>query len=143
MYLKFKKSIGFLTCTLFFIGILIASCSKEDPRITHYQLEGTWQLYRSYSDTTDSTYELTQDNQIIFAPKFYWHYANALLTDSGSYTLTDATESKDSFTAKINYINQPGKDLYLHGDTLSLTDSAAVDSVQVFLRVTTAAPAAK
>lgn len=143
MYPNLKKSISFITCAFLFIAFITASCSKEDPRITHYQLEGTWQLYRAYSDTTDSTYELSPDNQIIFSPKLYWHYAGGFLTDSGSYILTDAVEAKDAFTAKINYINQPGNGLYIHGDTLSLTDTAAADSVQVFIKLPAGTPAVK
>lgn len=105
---------------LLLMSFASVSCSKDDPEITHYQLEGTWQLYKSHDADKDSTYELSADNQIIFTPKFYWNYTDAALSDSGTYVLTDINDSAASFSAKITLANNHYDYLSLYGDTLNL-----------------------
>ncbi|UAY56796.1 immunoglobulin domain-containing protein [Arachidicoccus terrestris] len=132
MHLHLNRTI--VCFALLLMSFACVSCSKDDPEITHYQLEGTWQLYRTYVGQTDSIYELSADNEIIFTPKFYWRYMDASLSDSGSYTLTDISDEKDIFSAKMTFNVHEYKFLSLYGDTLSFTSPDFVASGEIYIR---------
>ena len=129
-----KKSKWMTLCISLFIGAVITSCSKEDPEISHYELEGSWLLYHTYSNRSDSVYEKSLANQIIFSPKYLWLYSDSHKLDSGKYQLTHPLNADDHFSARLLLNEGPVQSLYLHGDTLKLSDSSPMDSVAIYIK---------
>jgi hypothetical protein len=117
-------------------GISLYSCSKDDSVINdNYQLEGTWQLYQTTTGViTDSIYTLSDDNELVFAPQYYWRYENGALTDSGTYHLTDGTLTDTSFNAQINYYYPPADNLTLKGDTLILNSPGITMNARIYIK---------
>jgi|GEM_PF-3572120 len=135
--LKLKKII-LLTSVAFFCAIfLLTGCSKDDNTpADKYQLEGTWQLYKTTTSIqTDSIYERSDRNEIIFAPKFYWRYANGVAIDSGAYTLIADQVTEQQFSGRINYtaMGTPAF-ILLKGDTLTLSAPSVIENTAVYIK---------
>ncbi|SEA24693.1 hypothetical protein SAMN05192529_111111 [Arachidicoccus rhizosphaerae] len=133
---KNKRPAFLIAGMTLFAGLTFYSCTKDDTSTAdNYQLEGTWQLYKTQSGALpDSTYELSSDNEIIFAPKYYWRYHNGALLDSGTYFLTSSELSDSGFYAQINDENQTFSTLILKGDTLFLSGRGIIMNTETFIK---------
>lgn len=126
-------NIRLFTITLLFCALIFASCSK-DPEITHYQLEGTWSLYKTTLGQQDSIYELSEDNQIQFAPRYFWQRTDGILVDSGSYILTDIVNENGQFKANWNVNATPNGYITISGDTLTHVGLGFIANSSIYLR---------
>ena len=136
LHLKSKKIFFLITATLLFTALVLTSCSKDDDTATNkYQLEGTWQLYKTITGTiVDSTYDPSADNEIIFAPKFYWRYLNGAVSDSGTYTLTKDQETAQQFIGQIDYGTSTNQLITIKGDTLSLSSPGIIANAAIYIK---------
>lgn len=125
---------------LFVSALLFASlpgCSKDDTDTPNYQLGGTWQLYHQVDTETglDSVYNISDENEIIFAPDYYHVYQNGLAVDSGSYQITNGALTAESFTAELHFQDRSYMDLTVKGDTLILNPPMTTTSYDLYLKV--------
>jgi hypothetical protein len=134
--LKAKYIFFLTTCTLLFSALVFTSCSKDDDTATNkYQLEGTWQLYKMTTGAiVDSTYEPSDQNEIIFAPRFYWRYVNGAVSDSGNYTLIKEQQTAQQFIGQIDYGTSINQFITIKGDTLSLSSPGIIANAAIYIK---------
>lgn len=137
-----KKSAAIIlwaSALLFMTAAVLPSCSKDDTAtdISHYALEGTWQLYKTTTGPYDSIYTPGADNQLVFTPDFYRMYNDGVLRDSGSYTIA-GLEQNDGFTG--TWMPQSGlpAGIYIHGDTLETTPGGFILNMMTYIKTDTA-----
>lgn len=133
---KNLNTILLMASAILAVSVAFYSCSKDNTATADsYQLEGTWQLYQTTTGvTTDSIYAPSEDNEIIFTPKYFWRYSNGAVSDSGFYNLTNGALTEASFTAQITYNTLDYSYLTIKGDTLYLSGHGVIMDEAIYIK---------
>ena len=114
---------------------LLYSCSKDNEDVPKkYLLRGTWQLYKQTSGGSETIYQLSKDNQIIFTPQIVQRYSGGQLMDSTTYSIKVDEDSPELLSGelKLDYGNPIA--LSIKADTLILSPSGFITTKFVYIK---------
>ena len=138
-HLKFKSVKGLVQVSLIgslllTLTTLIVSCSKDDNLPKQYLLRGTWQLYKTTSGATETTYQLSAQNQLIFTPQILERYSAGVQTDSTHYQIKVTQDSPEALIGQLFMDPANPIGLLIKGDTLTLSPPGVILSTLSYIK---------